>query len=291
MASPILAGVLALAFMSRPLPRVQPMQPGVARPLLHSVRAPAPTMGVPRFFRWITERFPQINKRISEGRRSTDYVDNFYLDMNGIIHTCTHGDGIKPGEQPSEEQMIEKIFEYTDRLISIARPRKVLYLAIDGVAPRAKMNQQRSRRYRAPRELDTAQVVAGVHHGLHGPVRALNLAHRAPQHALAASPVAGERVEEPDGALDAAARAKPRREQADQHEREGEGPVRRGQDSERGGDHGGGRYRVRGRENRDPRAGTGARRARGRLCVGTKWARANSPPVRFRDESCAESCS
>ena len=141
---------------------------------------------------------------------------------------------------------------------------------------------------RAPRELDTAQVVAGVHHGLHGPVRALNLAHRAPQHALAASPVAGERVEEPDGALDAAARAKPRREQADQHEREGEGPVRRGQDRERGGDHSGGRYRVRGRENRDPRAGTGARRARGRLCVGTKWARANSPPVRFRDESCAE---
>ena len=100
----------------------------------------------------LTERYPQINRRISEGRRADEYVDNFYLDMNGIIHTCTHGDGIRPGEQPSEEQMVERIFEYTERLIRIARPRKVCYLAIDGVAPRAKMNQQRSRRYRAPRE-------------------------------------------------------------------------------------------------------------------------------------------
>ena len=117
-----------------------------------------PTMGVPKFFRWLTERFPQINKRISEGRRADDYVDNFYLDMNGIIHTCTHGDAIAPGSNPSEEEMIEKIFEYTDRLISIARPRKLCYLAIDGVAPRAKQNQQRSRRYRAPRE--AAQLAA-----------------------------------------------------------------------------------------------------------------------------------
>ena len=121
-------------------------------------RTPAPTMGVPKFFRWLTERFPQINRRISEGRRADDYVDNFYLDMNGIIHTCTHGDGISPSAQPSEEEMIAKIFEYTERLINIAKPRKLCYLAIDGVAPRAKMNQQRSRRYRAPR--DAAQLAA-----------------------------------------------------------------------------------------------------------------------------------
>ena len=115
-------------------------------------------MGVPKFFRWLTERFPQINRRISEGRRADEYVDNFYLDMNGIIHTCTHGDGIKPGEMLDEELATQRIFEYTERLIRIAKPRKVCYLAIDGVAPRAKMNQQRSRRYRAPRE--AAQLLA-----------------------------------------------------------------------------------------------------------------------------------
>ena len=117
-----------------------------------SARTAAPSMGVPKFFRWLTERFPQINRRISEGRRADEYVDNFYLDMNGIIHTCTHGDDIRPGEALSEAQMLEKIFVYTERLIRLAKPRKLCYLAIDGVAPRAKMNQQRSRRYRAPRE-------------------------------------------------------------------------------------------------------------------------------------------
>ena len=149
------AVTMTLAFLAPArLPAPQQLPRLASAASCGSVRRAAapPTMGVPKFFRWLSERFPQINQRISEGRRADDYIDNFYLDMNGIIHTCTHGDHIKPGSEPSQEEMIERIFEYTERLIRIARPRKVLYLAIDGVAPRAKMNQQRSRRYRAPRE-------------------------------------------------------------------------------------------------------------------------------------------
>jgi 5'-3' exoribonuclease 1 len=110
-------------------------------------------MGIPKFFGWLCERYPLLKEHIRDGPSVIEReFDAFYLDMNGIIHTCTHGDDLAFGEQLDEEQMFRRILQYTDRLVSLVRPRKVLYLAIDGVAPRAKLNQQRSRRFRAALE-------------------------------------------------------------------------------------------------------------------------------------------
>ncbi|KAH9977999.1 XRN 5'-3' exonuclease N-terminus-domain-containing protein [Lactifluus volemus] len=129
-------------------------------------------MGVPALFRWLSRKYPKmISPVIEEDESKTqdengnDVVlptnmagpnpndaefDNLYLDMNGIVHPCTHPEG-KPAPETEGEMMIE-VFKYTERVVNMVRPRKLLFMAIDGVAPRAKMNQQRSRRFRTARD-------------------------------------------------------------------------------------------------------------------------------------------
>jgi len=117
--------------------------------------------GIPKMFRWLTDQYPNINRRLSEGLTTSRKVDNFYLDMNGIIHPCTHGNSDDFVEL-NETEMFKKIFLYVDRLYKLVKPTRVLYLAVDGVAPRAKMNQQRSRRFRSSKEAEElmASIVA-----------------------------------------------------------------------------------------------------------------------------------
>lgn len=113
-------------------------------------------MGVPKFFKFISERWPLISKLIDEDQ--IPEFDNLYLDMNSILHNCTHSSGQNYDdltESLSEDEVYTSIFAYIDHLFNTIKPKKVFYMAIDGVAPRAKMNQQRSRRFRTALEAET----------------------------------------------------------------------------------------------------------------------------------------
>ncbi|KAI0091131.1 exonuclease II [Irpex rosettiformis] len=107
-------------------------------------------MGIPKFFRYISERYPLTSQLIQENK--IPEFDNLYIDFNGIIHNCSHPNDGDAHFRMSEEQIFTSIFAYVDHLFSKIKPKKLFFMAVDGVAPRAKMNQQRSRRFRTAKE-------------------------------------------------------------------------------------------------------------------------------------------
>ncbi|XP_020295073.1 5'-3' exoribonuclease 1 isoform X2 [Pseudomyrmex gracilis] len=115
-------------------------------------------MGVPKFFRYISERYPCLWELIKE--HQIPEFDYLYLDTNGIIHTCSHPNDSDVSFRITEENIFKNIFHYIEVLFNMIRPKKLFFLAIDGVAPRAKINQQRGRRFRAAKDAEMQEIKA-----------------------------------------------------------------------------------------------------------------------------------
>ncbi|KAI5191349.1 5'-3' exoribonuclease 1 [Nematocida sp. AWRm77] len=110
-------------------------------------------MGIPRFFKMLTERYP-LSMELHKETKDAGY-DNFYIDMNGIIHIQTH-DNNKSTKEELWVHYHQRVCKYMDSLVQLVKPSSLLFISVDGPVCRMKMNQQRSRRFLKTEEEQTA---------------------------------------------------------------------------------------------------------------------------------------
>lgn len=115
-------------------------------------------MGVPGFFLWLWKNYKKsnfvFNKNNVPNGENINNINWLLLDMNCMIHpicfeTLKEIEGVDNVDKVRlENKMMINIIRYLEKMIYIANPQNGIYVAVDGVAPVAKMKQQRLRRYK-----------------------------------------------------------------------------------------------------------------------------------------------
>ena len=111
-------------------------------------------MGVSNYFIWLARRY----KDVILYPRIESPPDVLYLDLNCAIHPA-----VKSNPTFTLEQMYQAVIVYIEDIINFTKPNQLVYIAIDGVAPKAKMEQQRCRRYKSVQERKDLQQLKITH--------------------------------------------------------------------------------------------------------------------------------
>ena len=104
-------------------------------------------MGIPSYFSYIIKKHGKIVKVLKQSK----LVHNLYLDSNSIIYDSLRKMNKKNTETTLhfERRLYNNICLKIEEYISIVNPLKTVFIAFDGVAPVAKLEQQRTRRYKS----------------------------------------------------------------------------------------------------------------------------------------------
>jgi len=110
-------------------------------------------MGIPSFFSFIIKNYPNIVRNLNYHNENNTDFDNLFMDCNSIVYDVYNQivKDVVPFSDTEhlEKILIEKVIEKIEHYIKIISPKKTVYIAFDGVAPFAKMEQQRTRRYKS----------------------------------------------------------------------------------------------------------------------------------------------
>jgi 5'-3' exonuclease len=100
-------------------------------------------MGVAYYFSYIIKNHSNTLRKLSS---KPIKVDNLYLDCNSIIYDAVYK--LKLTDNMTE-QIIDVVIETIKKYITDLKPTNNVFIAFDGVAPMAKLEQQRSRRFKS----------------------------------------------------------------------------------------------------------------------------------------------
>ncbi len=104
-------------------------------------------MGIPAYFSHIVKNHSNI---IQKFNKDNYIIHNLLLDCNSIVYDCvrvlqkTH-----KINQAFENKLIKEVCEKIKYYINTIKPTESVYISFDGVAPVAKLEQQRNRRYKS----------------------------------------------------------------------------------------------------------------------------------------------
>lgn len=102
-------------------------------------------MGIPSYFSHIVKSHRKILKKYDSNRMA---IHNLYMDCNSLIYDAVR-DIDEANTNNFEQKLIMDVCDKIASYILLIKPSKRVYIAFDGVAPVAKLNQQRNRRYKS----------------------------------------------------------------------------------------------------------------------------------------------
>jgi len=104
-------------------------------------------MGIPSYFSYIIKNHSNIirNAYYHKNVKKTVF-HSLYMDCNSLIYDAIRS--IENWDSDPQDQIIDQVIRKIKHHIYSIAPTNIVYIAFDGVAPFAKMNQQRIRRHK-----------------------------------------------------------------------------------------------------------------------------------------------
>jgi 5'-3' exonuclease len=102
-------------------------------------------MGIPSYFSYIVKNHVSIIKKFENNL----LINHLYLDCNSIIYDVVYNIDFTKLIESDIDTIIKAVCVKIDYYISFLKPDTNVYIAFDGVAPVAKLEQQRSRRFKS----------------------------------------------------------------------------------------------------------------------------------------------